>query len=322
MTTKEKKFEYKGMMAPTFTPFNPDGSLNLAIIPRYAQLLHDGGVTGVFVNGTNGEGMSLTTAERKLVAEAWAKSRGMAGKVVIQVGGLNLRDSQELARHAVSIGASAIACLPHLYDKPGTIAELVAYCKEVASAAPEIPFLYYHIPFKTGVELPMDKFLEAASLEIPNLAGLKFTSMEVETEGYGCLKAVGGSMTVLNGFDEVMSKSRRVGFHGAIGGCLNFMPLEAGRLLCLSGIADDDGSTCCVPRLERLDEIYRLQNRINTLWDIVRKHCGCSFVSGAKFVMKSLTGVDVGPARKPQQPLSEETEKLLSDERRENNYPY
>lgn len=55
------------------------------------------------------------------------------------------------ARHAEENGASAIACLPPLYNRPDNMADLLTYCAAVAKAAPKTPFLYYHFPDKTGV---------------------------------------------------------------------------------------------------------------------------------------------------------------------------
>ena len=44
----------EGFITAPLTGFNPDGSVNLDIIPRYAEMLHANGVAGVFVNGTTG----------------------------------------------------------------------------------------------------------------------------------------------------------------------------------------------------------------------------------------------------------------------------
>ena len=54
----------KGLIAATFTPFKNDGTLNLKIIPAYAEKLKKDGASGVFVCGTTGEGMFMTEEER------------------------------------------------------------------------------------------------------------------------------------------------------------------------------------------------------------------------------------------------------------------
>lgn len=314
MSAPARRYNFKGLMAPIFSIFNGDGSLNLGIIPRYAQLLHDNGITGVFVCGTMGEGASMTTAERKKVTEAWVKCRDMVGEIVIQVGGASLYDAKELARHAVSLGVSAVSCWPPLYDKPDSVEALVDYCREVASVAPEVPFLYYHIPCKTDVEIPMDQFLEAAAPVIPNLAGMKFTSMEVLTEGARCVKAAGGVMTMLSGFDQTMTDALSVGFPAVINGSFNWMGLEAGRLFCLATLPQDSDSGCCVTAEERKAEMERIQARMSAPWASIAKHSANSVVTGAKVVMTLLTGLPVGPARKPQKaPTLAVVEAIKSD---------
>ena len=100
-------------------------------------------------------------------------------------------------------GATAIATLPPLYDPPAITEDLLSYLRQVAAAVPQTPLLYYHIPCKTSVNLPMDELLEAGSKTIPTLAGMKFTSHDVSTEGVRCLKVAQGSMCVLTGFDQV-----------------------------------------------------------------------------------------------------------------------
>ena len=58
-----KKLE--GLIAAAHTPFNPDGSVNLALVKKQAQTLIKQKVTGVYVSGTTGEGICCSIAERK-----------------------------------------------------------------------------------------------------------------------------------------------------------------------------------------------------------------------------------------------------------------
>ena len=55
----------KGLIAPAFTPFRADGSLDLPAVDRLAGHFFDRGLAGVFVAGTSGEGLSLSVAERQ-----------------------------------------------------------------------------------------------------------------------------------------------------------------------------------------------------------------------------------------------------------------
>jgi len=75
-----------GLIAATFTPMEADGALRLdQIEPLVERLLMDG-VSGFYVCGTTGEGMSLTGAERRAVVEAHMAAVDGRAPVVVQVG--------------------------------------------------------------------------------------------------------------------------------------------------------------------------------------------------------------------------------------------
>ena len=73
----------KGFIAAPLTGFNEDGTINTEIVPAYAAMLKSGGVAGVFVNGTTGEGVTLTLDERLPLAEAWIAEKSDNFKVFI-----------------------------------------------------------------------------------------------------------------------------------------------------------------------------------------------------------------------------------------------
>jgi len=107
----------------------------------------------ISVNGTTGEGVSQTTEEREKTAEAWISAAKETGQtIMVQVGGTSLVDVKRLAAHASKIGAAAILCLADLFHQPRSADDLLRYLKEVGSAAPETPLLYYHIPGFTGID--------------------------------------------------------------------------------------------------------------------------------------------------------------------------
>jgi N-acetylneuraminate lyase len=50
----------EGLIAAPFVPLNGDGEVNDDQIPAYYDLLVKNGVVGAFINGSTGEGVSLT----------------------------------------------------------------------------------------------------------------------------------------------------------------------------------------------------------------------------------------------------------------------
>ena len=76
----------KGLLVAPFTAFTEDNQINTAVIPQYAALLKRNGLSGVFINGSSGEGYLLTADERQALAEAWVKEQTPAFKVMVHVG--------------------------------------------------------------------------------------------------------------------------------------------------------------------------------------------------------------------------------------------
>lgn len=108
-----------GLIAAPFTPMHEDGSLNLQTIKPYADfLMGKECVTGVFICGTTGESVSLTTDERKIIAEEWVRAVKGKLKVIVHVGGMSQPQCSELAAHAQATGADMIAAMAPSFFKP------------------------------------------------------------------------------------------------------------------------------------------------------------------------------------------------------------
>lgn len=178
-------------------------------------------VEGVLVNGTAGEGMSLTVAERKKVAEAWV-SAGRAENitVVVQIGGAPYPDVIELAKHAEKIGVEAVLCLPELYFKPKTEGNVVGYLLSIAKHCPSAALLYYHIPMYTNVALDMPCFLNLAEENIPNFAGIKYSSTNLD----GIASCVNSKLSIFPGANASLCAAFAMGFDSAIPTTLNLYP--------------------------------------------------------------------------------------------------
>src|ERR1700743_373717 len=117
-----------GLIAAPFTAMNADGSINLSMIERQAKLLADNGVSGAFICGTTGEGMSLTVDERLQIAEKWMTVAPRSLHVIVHVGHQTVADSCALAAHAQKIGAYGFATLAPTFFRVANLEQLVAYC--------------------------------------------------------------------------------------------------------------------------------------------------------------------------------------------------
>lgn len=213
----------QGLIAAPFTPMDENGQLNVALIPSYYQFLKANKVTGAFICGSTGEGVSLTNTEKKEVAKAWADcTRGDQDfKVMMFLGGTSIADCKDLALFSKEIGLYAISFTAPFYFKPANVEVLATICAEIAAVAPDMPFYYYHIPVLTGVGFAMYDLLQAIDGKIPNFAGVKYTHEDF-MDFLSCIHFQNGKYDMLWGRDENMLSALVLGTKGAVGSTFNY----------------------------------------------------------------------------------------------------
>jgi N-acetylneuraminate lyase len=281
---------FKGLIAAPFTPMDAESAVDLSVVDRQAGMLLESGVQGVFVGGTTGECMSLTVNERLALAQRWKEVAGKDLAVLVHVGHACLAEARVLAAHAQQTGARAIGMCGPFYLRPACVEDLVDWCARVASAAPEVPFYYYHIPSVTYVVFPMAAFLKAAAGRIPTLAGVKFTHEDLLDFGR-CLDYDGGRYDMLFGRDEILLSALALGARGAIGSTYNF----AAPLFLRLWKAFESG---------RREEAARYQRQVRDFVAVLLRFGG---LPAGKALMKRI-GIDCGPVRPPLRSLSPEDE--------------
>jgi N-acetylneuraminate lyase len=213
----------EGLVAAPFTPMHADGSINVDIIPTYYKFLKDNKVTGAFICGSTGEGVSMTSPEKKAVATAWAEATKDDAdfKVMLFLGGTSIADCKDLALHAKTAGIYAISFTAPFYFKPANVEVLAQACAEIAAVVPDMPFYYYHIPVLTGVNFAMYDLLQAVNGKIPNFVGVKYTHEDF-MDFLSCLHFEEGKFDMLWGRDENMLSALVLGTKGAVGSTFNY----------------------------------------------------------------------------------------------------
>lgn len=273
----------QGLIAAPFTPMHEDGSLNLSIIPDYYQFLKANGNTGAFICGSTGEGVSMTTDEKKAVAEAWAKATldDEDFKVMMLVGGTCIADCIHLAKYARQIGLYAVSFTAPFYFKPADVNVLANCCKAIADAVADMPFYYYHIPVLTGVSVNMIDLLNCVEGTIPNFAGIKYTHEDF-MDFLSCLHFKNGKYDLLWGRDENMLSALVLGAKGAVGSTFNYAAPLYYQLIDAFNNGD-------------LETAQRLQQKSIDMITLLGKYGG---IATGKAYMKQV-GVDCGEFRLP-----------------------
>ncbi|MBS1920481.1 MAG: dihydrodipicolinate synthase family protein [Bacteroidetes bacterium] len=278
----------KGLIAAPFTPMHKDGSLNLDIIPSYYNMLKVNGITGAFICGSTGEGVSMTAKEKMAVAEAWAacSKKDPDFKVMTLLGGTSIADCIELAKHADSIGLYGISFTAPFYFEPVNVAMLAKACMAVAETVPHLPFYYYHIPVLTGVNFPMFGLLKEIDGKIPNFAGIKYTHEDF-MDFLTCLHFQNGKYDMLWGRDENMLPALSIGARGAVGSTFNYAAPLYHQLM----EAFENGE---------LNKASQLQQQSIDMIRLLGKYGG---IATGKAYMK-IIGIDCGEFRLPVKNMS------------------
>jgi N-acetylneuraminate lyase len=279
-----------GLIAAPFTPMHADNTLNIPAIAEYYTLLKNNGVTGAFICGSTGEGVSLTFAEKKEVVAAWAActKNDADFKVMTLLGGTCIADCKELAVYASKAGLYAVSFTAPNYFKPANVRMLGLCCAEIASAVPNMPFYYYHIPVLTGVDFPMYDLLKEVDGKIPNFAGVKYTHEDF-MDYLSCLRFQNGKYDMLWGRDENMLPALSLGAKGAVGSTYNYAAPLYHQLI----RAFEQGES---------EKAAQLQEQSIDMIRLLGKYGG---IATGKAYMK-LIGLDCGKFRLPVKNMSDE----------------
>uniref|UniRef100_A0A3Q2I022 N-acetylneuraminate lyase n=1 Tax=Equus caballus TaxID=9796 RepID=A0A3Q2I022_HORSE len=212
-------------------------------------------------------------------------------QVVIHVGALSLKESQELAQHAAEIGADGIAVIAPFFLKPWNKDVLINFLKEVAAAAPALPFYYYHIPALTGVKIRAEEVLDGIQEKIPTFQGLKFSDTDLLDFGQCVDQNRQRQFAFLFGVDEQLLSALVMGATGAVGSTYNYLGKKTNQML--EAFERKDFSSA-------LNHQFCIQRFINF---VVKLGFG---VSQTKAIMTLVSGIPMGPPRLPLQKASRE----------------
>jgi dihydrodipicolinate synthase/N-acetylneuraminate lyase len=153
MTTGRPALE--GVYVANVTPFVDDDrfSINIDSYVAHVRWLAGHGVTGVIPFGTNGEGPSVATHEKRAVLDALIPEAGSL-QVVPTVAEGNLPDTLDQLAYLDDLPVQAVMVLPPYFFKPIEAEGLRLFYERVLKATRH-PVVIYHIP-KYAIPVPVD----------------------------------------------------------------------------------------------------------------------------------------------------------------------
>jgi 4-hydroxy-tetrahydrodipicolinate synthase len=210
-----------GIIVPMVTPLQQDESLDAAGLEKLIAHLLAGGVQGLFLLGTTGEGPHIAYAVRHELVQRTCQQ--VAGRVPVLVGITDtvLSEALRLAQTAAEAGAAAVVAAPPYYFTAGQ-QELSAYFRLLADRLP-LPLFLYNMPSHTKVSL--EPATVKAIAAHPNVAGIKDSSANMV---YFQLLSQAlhdrPDFAIFVGPEEITAEVVLMGGHGGVNGGANLFP--------------------------------------------------------------------------------------------------
>lgn len=283
----------EGVFTVLITPMFNEKEINWEGFRNNIEHFINEGVTGIAINGSTGEFVSLTKEERFKAVEIAVEQ--VKGRITLIVGTAaeTTADAIEYTQQAEKAGADAALLINSYYAHPKEH-EIYEHFKAVAESV-KFPVMIYNNPFTSGVNISVDTILKVGR-DVENITHVKESSGEIRNvrdisrQGEGSIKTFCGA-------DDLALESFLVGAVGWISVAGNIAPR----------LAMDLYEKASNGELKQAWEIY---DRILPLCDFIEG--SGKYVQIVKRAME-LQGLAGGPSRRPRLGLTEEEDAKLKE---------
>lgn len=230
--------------------------------------LINGGVSGVFLMGTTGEGTSISPRMKDLIKYSIEYVKGRV-PVFVSIADCCIEESLNMARYAKECGVTyLVSALPFYLGL--TQKEIIDYYTTIADNVP-LPLFLYNIPAQTKLMISVEAVKTLA--KHPNIIGMK------DSSGNGTyfntllaeIKAEYPNFTILVGPDEMLASTMAMGGNGGVNSGSNLFPELYVNLF----------KACKAKDTERILKLQKLVMKVSTGVYSVDKS-SVSFLKGLK----------------------------------------
>lgn len=247
--------ELYGVVPPIVTPVDKNENVDPKGLKEVIQYVMEGGVHGIFVNGSNGEFYGLDFQNQKRVIETAIDQVG--GKIPVYAGAsaITTKEAVKLAKMASSVGADALTVLTPMFIHP-TEDELFDHFKEIADNC-TLSIILYNNPGRTQNNIS-PRLLDRL-MEIDGIRGIKNTSMDFSlTMKYLEVAKKRSDFSVFGGIDYYIYATLVHGGAGCIAGIANVAPRLVVDIFDCYTNGDHKGALEAQQKLIPLRESYSL----------------------------------------------------------------
>ena len=183
------------------------------------------GLDGLLALGTAGEGILLTVAERRRVADLFLQAADNRLQVAVHCGAQTTADTVALAAHAAEVGADAVVVIGPPYFKLDEKAQYGHFFAAAAACAP-LPFYIYEFAATTGYAIA-PAVLERLRNDATNVVGLKVS----DTPLAAFEKYVLPGFDIFVGPEALIADGMARGARGAVSALASALPREVAAVV-------------------------------------------------------------------------------------------
>lgn len=271
------------------TPFTEKGEVDFNGLEAVTDYLANI-VDGLFVTGSYGSGALMNVDERKAVTEMCVSRVSNRVPTIPMVGTTNTKETVDLAQHAESVGAAAVAAVGPYYFRHD--ADTVLRFFEALVSAVAIPVYVYNNPKFQGYEMSLDTILRMKELGV---AGIKDATFDIIMHADYQRRLAPMDFDVVLGTEAMWLPARALGCEAFIPGLGNAFP-ELCVELHRSGMAGD------------WDRCRQLQFNVNRIRDIMYHAPNTQL---AVYAMLELRGILTAFPRAPLRGASESQKRAI-----------
>lgn len=254
-----KRLKYHGAVVPMVTPLTPKGALDETAMEHIVNELIAGGVEGIFVLGTTGEGSYVPRATSRRLVELTVQLAARRTQVFAGLGDIISARMSE-ANEYFHAGADAVVVHPPISEKV-EVAKLESWFKTLLDRI-EGPLLLYNMPVTTGISIPFDTVENL--MGHPRLVGIKDSENNAPRQEE-LLKRFGGreDFSVFVGVGALMESGLKLGADGIVPSVGNLIPGVCHQLCVSAKNADWNEVEKLSARMNAVAALYQKGRNLN-----------------------------------------------------------
>jgi dihydrodipicolinate synthase/N-acetylneuraminate lyase len=262
-----------GIVPPMITPLRDRDAIDMAGLERLMEHIVAGGVQGLFILGTSGEGPGLSyRLRRELVQSVCHQMRGRV-PVLVGITDTSFTEAIGMAKCAADAGAQAVVTAGPFY-LPTAQPELIDYIERLVQELP-LPLFIYNMPQLTKVHFEPETLRQLTHLE--RIIGLKDSSGDLAYyDKLIALKQERPDWSVLVGPEHLMAETVRRGGDGGVNGGANFYPQLFVELYQAVRAGESERAEKLQKRLLQLGQIYSIGRHASAV--VKGMKCACSLL--------------------------------------------